>query len=200
MSRAPNRLTMHQRRRALALGHVNGALWSAGNALTTGPLVSYLAQDLKASGLALSMLFAAPTLAGLLRLAAPAVIHRAGTAKRACLTLSLASYLLIPGLPGIAVAAHTMDRRVAIGALIAILFVHQLLEYLGTVALWSWWADLVPPAIRGRYFARRQIWQLSIAIPTLLASGYFADYWRGQYANQPDRLLLAYAFPRRSGR
>src|SRR5258708_27720174 len=113
---------MAQRRRALALGHVNGALWSAGNALTTGPLVSYLAQDLKASGLALSMLFAAPTLAGLLRLAAPAVVHRAGTAKRACLTVSLGSYLLISRLPRIAVAAHPMGRRGGVGAPVAVFF------------------------------------------------------------------------------
>ena len=62
--------------------------------------------------------------------------------------------------------------------MIGLLCVHQLLEYLGSVALWSWLGDLVPGRIRGRYFARRQIWQLAVLIPTLLASGYFSDRWR----------------------
>ena len=42
---------------------------------------------------------------------------------------------------------------------------------------------------------RRQRIQLAVAIPTLLASGYFADGWRQQFRDQPDRLLLAYAIP-----
>jgi MFS family permease len=184
-----------QRRRALALGHVNGALWSIGNGLTTGPLVIYLAQDLDAQGLALGLVLATPNLAGLLRLAAPAIIYRLGTAKRACLGLSLASYVLIVGLPLIALAAPVMSRAPALATMIGLLFVHQLLEYLGTVALWSWWSDLVPLKIRGRYFARRQMIQLAVLIPTLLASGYFADNWRGQYRDQPELLLVAYAVP-----
>jgi MFS family permease len=195
MSGPPRPIRIFRRRRALELGHVNGALWATGNGLTTGPLVSYLAQDLHATGFALSLLFAAPTLAGLLRLAAPVVIYRAGTAKRACLFLFISSYLLILFLPAIAIVAPSVNPDVAVYALIGMLFFHQLLEYVATVSLWSWWADLVPLAIRGRYFARRQVWQLGFSIPMLLASGYFADYWRKHYAEDPDRLLLAYALP-----
>jgi MFS family permease len=195
MSGSSRPIRIRRRRRALELGHVNGTLWAIGNGLTTGPLVSYLAQDLHATGFALSLLFAAPTLAGLLRLAAPVVIYRAGTAKRACLSLFSASYVLILGLPAIAIVAPNVNPRIALYGLIGLLFFHQLLEYVATVALWSWWADLVPPAIRGRYFARRQVWQLGFSIPMLLASGYFADYWRKQYSEDPDRLLLAYALP-----
>jgi MFS family permease len=184
-----------ERRRALAWGHVNGGLWAAGNALTTGALVVYLARDLGAAGLGLSLVLATPNLAGLSRLLAPAIIYRAGTARRACLRLLLASYVLILGLPAIATAASSLTRSGAVAAMIALLFCHQLLEYLGTVALWSWWGDLVPEPIRGRYFARRQRIQLAVSIPTLLASGYFADGWRQQFHDQPDRLLLAYAIP-----
>ncbi len=79
--------------------------------------------------------------------------------------------------------------------MIGLLFAHQLLEYLGTVALWSWWGDLVPLRVRGRYFARRQRIQLAVAIPVLLAGGYFADYWREQFQAEPERLLLAYSIP-----
>ncbi|MGD9719838.1 MAG: MFS transporter [Pirellulales bacterium] len=185
----------HQRRRALAWGHVNAGLWAIGNALTTGPLVFYLARDLGATGLSLGLLLALPNLAGVLRLAAPAAIYRAGTARRACLTISLASYLLILGLPAVVSSVPTIARSTAVTVMIALLFAHQLLEYVGTVALWSWWGDLVPLAVRGRYFARRQIVQLTVMIPTLLASGYFADHWRDAFRNEPDRLLLAYAVP-----
>jgi MFS family permease len=195
MSASASPLTSRERRRALALGQVNAGLWAIGNALTTGSLVSYLARDLGAQGLALGLVLAIPNLAGVLRLVAPAVIYRAGTARRACLGVSLASYLLIVGLPAIAVLAPAISRSAAVAAMIALLFAHQLLEYLGTVALWSWWADLVPRQIRGRYFARRQMIQLAVTIPTLLASGYFADVWRQRFADEPDRLLLAYAIP-----
>lgn len=195
MSATASPLAAHERRRALGLGHVNAAFWAAGNALTTGSLVSYLARDLGAQGLALSLVLAAPNLAGLLRLFAPGIIYRAGTARRACLWLSSLSYALIVGLPAIALLAPEISRSAAVSAMVALLFAHQLLEYLGTVALWSWWGDLVPSAIRGRYFARRQMVQLAVAIPTLLASGYFADHWREQFKAEPARLLLAYAIP-----
>lgn len=188
-------ITPQKRREALRLGHVNAALWATGNALTTGPLVTYLARDLGAAGLALGLLLALPNLAGVVRLAAPALIYRAGTARRACLAIYSASYLLIVGVPAIVLAVPLISRPMAVVAMISLLFAHQLLEYLATVALWSWWGDLVPAPIRGRYFARRQIVQLACTIPTMLASGYFADGWREAYRDQPDRLLLAYAIP-----
>lgn len=195
MSDTSTPLTPARRRRALAWGHVNGGLWAGGNALSTGSLVIYLASDLGAQGLGLSLVLATPNLAGLLRLVAPAIVYRAGTARRACLTLSTASYLLIVGLPVIAALAPSFSRGGAVAAMIALLFAHQLLEYIGTVALWAWWGDLVPERIRGRYFARRQIIQLAVSIPTLLASGHFADLWRQRFGDDPDRLLLAYAIP-----
>ncbi len=195
MSHDATPMVPYERRRALGLGHVNGGLWAAGNSLTTGSLVVYLARDLGAQGLGLSLILAAPNLAGLLRLVAPAIIYFAGTARRACLQLTLAAYLLIVGLPLVAAAAPVLSRPIAVGAMIGLLFVHQLLEYLGTVALWAWWGDLVPERIRGRYFARRQRIQLAVTIPTLLAGGYFADHWREQFRDQPEQLLLAYAIP-----
>ncbi len=184
----------YERRRALAWGHVNGGLWAMGNALTTGSLVSYLARDLGATGLGLSLVLAAPNLAGFVRLAAPPLIYRVGTARRAALALFGVSYLLIVGLPLVATAS-TVERTLAVGLMVGLLFAHQLFEYLGTVALWTWWGDLVPRRVRGRYFARRQRIQLAVAVPTLLASGYFADQWRTASAGDPQRLLFAYAVP-----
>lgn len=184
----------HGRRRALAWGHVNAALWAGGNALTTGSLISYLARDLGAAGLGLSLILAAPNLAGLLRLLAPPLIYRVGTARRAAIGLFAISYLLIVGLPILA-GVPLADRSRAVALMIGLLFAHQLFEYLGIVAMWTWWADLVPRQIRGRYFARRQQVQLAVSIPVLLASGYYLDRWRGAAGEDPQRLLLAYAVP-----
>ncbi len=183
------------RRRALSLGYVNAALWAIGNSLTTGPLIYYLASDLGASGLSMSLLLALPNLAGVMRLVAPAVVYQAGTARRASLLILSISYLLIVGLPIVVGMVPVLSRPVAVVAMVSLLFAHQLFEYLGVVALWSWWGDLVPTRIRGRYFGRRQIVLLVCTIPTVLISGYFADGWREAYREQPDRLLLAYAIP-----
>src|SRR5579863_627281 len=81
------------RRRALALGLINGVLWSVGNGLTTGTLIYYLAQELGAKGTALGVLIAAPTLVGLLRLLTPALVGPLGGIKATCLKASLVSYL-----------------------------------------------------------------------------------------------------------
>jgi len=156
--------------------------------------VSYLARDLGAAGLGLSLILAAPNLAGLLRLVAPPIIYRVGTARRAAIGLFGVSYLLIVGLPVLA-GFPVVERSRVVGVMIGLLFAHQLFEYLGTVALWTWWGDLVPERVRGRYFARRQRIQLAVSIPTLLASGYYADVWRNAAASDPQRLLMAYAVP-----
>lgn len=177
---------------------MNGGLWAAGNALTTGSLVSYLARDLGAAGLGLSLVLAAPNLSGFLRLAAPAIIYRAGTARRAAIGLFGVSYLLIVGLPVLA-GFPLVERSRAVGVMIGLLFAHQMFEYMGTVALWTWWGDLVPQRVRGRYFARRQRIQLAVSVPILLTSGYFADVWRTASADNPQRILLAYAVPTGAG-
>ena len=96
------RLTPAERRRALGLGHFNAGLWAAGNGLTSGTLLVYLAQDLGAKGLGISLILAAPAIAGVLRLGAPAVIRLCGSEKRACLAAFAASYLLILGQPAMA--------------------------------------------------------------------------------------------------
>lgn len=186
------------RRRALGLGYVQGALWSIGNGLTTGALVTYLAIDLGAKGLGLSLILAAPALVGLLRICTPPLMARLGTAKRAAITFTLASYLLIWALP--AAGLDFASPQVRLGLLIVLVSLHQLLEYMGQVAIWSWFADLVPPRLRGRYFGRRQMVQLAVLIPTLLASGQFADWWRSRFESSAgNRLLWGYSIPNAIG-
>ena len=58
---------------AMRLANANAALWAIGNGLVSMLLVIYLASDLGASGLSLSLILAAPRFAGLLRLGVPAL-------------------------------------------------------------------------------------------------------------------------------
>src|SRR4029079_14640630 len=92
-------LTPAARRRALYLGHVNAGLWAAGNGLTSGTLLVFLAQDLGAKGLGVSLILAAPAVAGVLRVFSPAVVRLCGSEKRASLAAFAMSYLLILGQP-----------------------------------------------------------------------------------------------------
>ncbi len=188
-----DRMTADRRRHALALGIVNGALWAAGNGLTTGAVVVYLAQELGAKGVGVSMIIAAPSLAGLLRLVTPRLIVALAGVKRTCLIFSALAYLLLAlGLPAVFCAAGG-SRRTTLAVLIALVCVHQLLEYIGTVALWSWLSALVPLRIRGRYFGRRQAWQMAALAPALLASGLFIDHWKEAHrATDPERTLVGY--------
>lgn len=190
-----NRVGATDRRRTLTLGHVNGMLWSIGNGLTTGTLVTYLALDLGARGLGLSLVLASPQIVSVLRVAAPSLIRWFGTAKRTCLLLSLASYVLIWGLPAVG-WRQLVPPAHALWLLIALLAVHQLFEALASAALWAWLAELVPPAVRGRYFGRRQALQLVVLVPALLGSGWFVDAWRQWHrdATQGEQ-LLGYAIP-----
>jgi Na+/melibiose symporter-like transporter len=66
--------------------------------------------------------------------------------------------------------------RAAFAGLIALIFVHQLLEYLGQVAQWSWYGALVPAETRGQVFSKRQALQLTFVIPISWAMSYAVDW------------------------
>ena len=61
---------------AMRLANANAAIWAIGNGLISTLLVIYLAADLGAKGLAVSMILAAPRFAGVLRLGVPALMAR----------------------------------------------------------------------------------------------------------------------------
>lgn len=137
MDSGRGRLTVFERRRARSLAYLNGGIWAAGNGLTSSVLVIYLAMeyDVPGMGLGISLILAAPRLAGLLRLAAPALIRRVGDRKRFCLAAYLASGLVLMGLPAVAAPGTLPSAAASLAALVALWCVYHLFEYLGTVAL-----------------------------------------------------------------
>jgi hypothetical protein len=186
-------LSLPERRRALKLGLVNAAIWSVGYALTTGTLVNYMAQDLGAKGWQLSLVLAAPSLAGVLRLFTPAIMARAQTAKRAAIGAFCLAYVVLLGLPLVGVAGAHLSHGPALTILILVSCTYQLLDFVGLVALWAWFADLVPLRVRGDYFGWRQTVQLTLTIPIALAAAYFSDHWKEAHKDSPTLVLLGYA-------
>lgn len=160
----------HARRRAIACSYANGLLWAVGNGLVSSTLVTYLALQLGAQGVAISMILAAPRLAGVLRLAAPAVFAwgagRQVTGrfslgrKTVCIGGYLASASVLVFVPTAALFAGGYGAKWGIAVLVASWSVYHLLEYAATVALWSWLGDVYPRRGRSLLVAGRERWKL----------------------------------------
>lgn len=171
-----------------------GIFWFLGNALTSGTLVSYLFQDLGASGTQLSLLLAAPALASLLRLLTPTWLSHCGSYKPAALRCYAVSYALLGLLPTVVAWGVSDDNRDAARlTLLGLIAVHQLLESVGHVVFWSWLAELIPQRVRGRFLARRQFWQLVPLPVVLFLAGSYADLWRA--SPTPTAKFWAYGGP-----
>src|SRR4051795_1779184 len=84
---------------SMRLANANAALWAIGNGLISTLLVIYLASDLGASGLSLSLILAAPRFAGLLRLGVPALMARLRARKSVCITAYVISSIILCGVP-----------------------------------------------------------------------------------------------------
>ena len=67
-----------ERRLAIRCAYANGFLWALGAGLTSISLVIYLALELGAVGIAISLILACPQLVGVSRLAAPQLIGWVG--------------------------------------------------------------------------------------------------------------------------
>lgn len=139
------------------MAYWNIGLWAIGNGLTNTTLVIFLALELDAPklGLGISLILAMPQLAGLLRLATPLLIGRITDRKTFCLGTFFLSGLLLFCLPLAAAPGTFHSAAISLAALIILWSLHHLMQYLGTIALFSWLADIAPLRIRGRFFGFR---------------------------------------------
>ena len=190
-----SQLTIPQRRRARRLAYFNGAIWGIGNGLAGTTLVVYLALELGAGkiGQGVSLILAARHVVGLLRLGAPAMIGRLADRKTFCLGMFLLSTLLLFGLPWIAAPGRLPTPAASLTALVVIWCLYHLLQYLATVALWSWLADLVPLRIRGRFLGRRERWMVAGEAAASICGGLFVWGWRQTHT--AELAWIGYAIP-----
>ncbi len=177
------------RRRARRLAVWNGAVWAIGNGLASTTLVVYLAKELRAEwfGVSIGLLVAAPSLAGLLRLAAPLLIECTGR-KRFCAASFTISALTLSALPWLRAPGWLPSPGWSLTALVLLWCVYHLLQYLGTVALWSWLADAAQTRIRGRFLGVRQRWMVAGTAAAAIDVGLFV--WGLSYTrpNLPEWL------------
>jgi len=146
----------------------NAFLWGVGNSFVNSTFVIYFLKALvpnasasAALGTAIAWTVAAPRLIGLLRLLTPAAIAWVGGRKRLCVGCALLAPLILLALPlgspffeSLATSGNGLNLAfLLIGALWAL---HHLVEYVATTALWSWMGDVLTPASRLRFFARRE--------------------------------------------
>lgn len=188
MTAAPDQpLVVFQRRRARRLAYWNGAIWAMGNGLTSTMLIVYLAMefDIRGIGLGIALILAAPRLAGLLRMVAPAIIGRLVDRKRFCLGGFFFSALTLFALPLLVAPGRLPSPRASVAAMVGIWCTYHLLQYLATVALWSWLADLVPLRIRGRFLGRRERWMVAGQAVGMLAAGLFGWGYRQVHPDTP---------------
>jgi predicted MFS family arabinose efflux permease len=162
----------------MRLANANAGLWALGDGLVSSTLVIYLASDLGARGLMISLVLAAPRFAGLLRLGVPAMVARWQRRKELCITAFLASTVVLLIIPIVAQPGLLGGDHPAMVALIAAWCAHNLLEYVSWVAFWSWLGDLTPRRIRGRLLGQRQRWLVVGRIGGITASVLLTIVWR----------------------
>ncbi len=151
---SPPALSIAQRRWAWNMAYWNIGLWAIGNGLSSSTLVVYLALELDAPkiGLGIGLILAMRHLVGLLRLAAPVLIGRIADRKTFCLGTFFLSGLLLFCLPFLSAPGTLRSAGMSLAALVILWTLHHLMQYLGTIALFSWLADVAPLRIRGRFF------------------------------------------------
>lgn len=141
-------------RRAIQGAYANAAIWAVGNGLVSSTLVVYLALSVGARNFQSAVIYAAPSLSGVLRLTVPAILARFGHRKAFCIAAYLASAGVLGLVPLSALLLRVGERAPV--ALVSAWCVYHLFEYAATVALWSWMGDLVPRQIRGRFCGYRE--------------------------------------------
>jgi hypothetical protein len=161
-------------------------VWGIGNGLVSTTLVTSIAIDLGAQGLVVSGVVAAPRIAGVLRLGLPALLVALGPwlggRKGVCLAsyaLSATTLVVVP-LAAYGAALSPQQWRVVggpLGVLVLAWCVYHVLEYLGTIALWSWLGDLYPERTRSRLLGRRERWLTAGRLVGTAASLGMAVAW-----------------------
>ena len=184
------KLTIFQRHGARRLAIWNGAIWAVGNGLASTTLVIYLARELHAEqlGLSIGFLVAMPQIVGLLRLGAPAMINRLGNRKRFCLATFLLGALVLLALPVICAPGRLPSPAGSRWALILLWCLYHLLQYFGMVGLWAWMADVAPLRIRGRFLGRRERWLVAGQAAAAVVAGLFVWGFSQSYPKTPSWL------------
>ncbi len=172
---AESSLTTAEVRRGLKVSLVEGMAAQVYITLTAGPFLTGFALLLGAGNTTLGLVAALPFLIQPLQLGAAWLIERSGARKPWAVGGSLGRLLWLPALllPYLPLSA---TQRLA-GLILALLGAHALLAL--CVNAWiHWMTDLVPAAVRGRYFATRNAVLAAMAMAVNYGAGRWLDHAR----------------------
>jgi MFS family permease len=164
-----------------------GNVW---NLTVTGAAFTLFARSLGATPFEMGLLSAIPYLAALVSLPASVLIERTGARKRIFFwgVYTQRAAWLIVGMAPLWLVSHygIAAAPAALAVFIPLFFISHAGNAVGSPAWVSWMADVVPARVRGKYFARRRMWALLLAVPAAWFVGWFLDRMVG--AGGSDRL------------
>jgi MFS family permease len=163
--------------------YANAAIWAIGNGLVSSTLVVYLALSVGARSFQSALIYAAPSLVGVLRLAVPTILARLRHRKAFCIGAYAASVVVLSLVPLAAVLLPIGTHAPL--AVVSAWCIYHLFEYCGTVALWSWIGDLVPRRIRGRFCGQRERWLTGGRIAGIACTVALTSVWSWLVPNGP---------------
>lgn len=170
--------TLRQTMFLVTLAWVFGSVWQTA---TAGAPITLFAKSLGASNFQFGLLAAIPFLVALLSMPASVLIESTG--KRKGIFLIGLTVMRVMWFPIALVPIwifHTHGAGVAMGVFLVLMFIMQAGQAVGGPAWTPWMADIVPDAVRGRYFSRRKQWGVVSALPAALIVGWYLD----QYVNK----------------
>ncbi|MGC4032083.1 MAG: MFS transporter [Tepidisphaeraceae bacterium] len=152
-----------------------GAAWA--NALAGAPLTLF-ATKLGATEFEFGLLAAMPFMAALLSLPASLLTDRTGR-RNFWFFLGLYPnrllWIVVALLPPFLWSRY--GSAPAVAAFLSLIFIINIGQAMGSPGWTSWMADIVPPMIRGRYFAKRRQWGIVSGIPAALIAGWVIDHY-----------------------
>ncbi len=136
---------------ALAWGLL-GVVWM--NLISGAPFVNY-ARRLGASTFKFGLLSSLPVLGVLAQLPAAYLVERTGRRRRHFLLFATSQRLVWLAVAAIPWAIPSQYQEARVGALLGLMILSSALGNAGAPAWLSWFADMVPEEIRGRYLSNR---------------------------------------------
>jgi MFS family permease len=173
----------HGRLRAsLDASVAEGAAAEVFGACVGGAVLTGWALYLGASPVTIGLLAALPVAAQVLQLPAAWLTQRLGPKPLAVAAIGTSRLVW---LPLIAVPFVGLSAATALGLFVAIVTVASLLGVIGNNAWTAWMGDLLPGAIRGRFFSRRMVYINIAGTSASLAAGLALDVltprgWKGE--------------------
>ncbi len=161
-------------RRAMRLSTLDGIFAVQYTTLTTATLLVGFLLALGATAAQIGLVAMLPLLGGLLQpLGAELVRRRGGWRKGVAVGAALLDDLL--WLVTLALVALWPGRQAVVGV-IAVVAIQQFVTAFTVVSWTSWISDLIPAALRGRYFGRRNFICNALGAASAVAAGQFVDH------------------------